>query len=72
MPLGAGSEVGRSCIKLEYKGKIVLLDCGVHPGIPGLEGLPFFDEIEMEKVRKIALGSVIPLAIASVDVPRFE
>lgn len=31
-PFGAGSEVGRSCILLEYQGMRVLLDCGVHPG----------------------------------------
>lgn len=31
-PYGAGSEVGRSCILLEYQGMRVLLDCGVHPG----------------------------------------
>lgn len=50
MPLGAGSEVGRSCVKLEYKGKIVLFDCGIHPGIGGEAGLPYFDEVEMDKV----------------------
>ena len=32
-PIGGGSEVGRSCILLSYKGKKVLLDCGVHPGM---------------------------------------
>jgi len=32
-PLGAGSEVGRSCILLSYKGKNVMLDCGIHPGL---------------------------------------
>ena len=30
-PLGAGQEVGRSCILVEYKGKTILLDCGLHP-----------------------------------------
>jgi hypothetical protein len=37
MPLGAGSEVGRSCILASYKGKKVMLDCGVHPGKEVLE-----------------------------------
>jgi predicted metal-dependent RNase len=32
MPLGGGQEVGRSCILLQFRGKNVLLDCGVHPG----------------------------------------
>lgn len=27
-PLGAGQEVGRSCIMLEFKGKKIMLDCG--------------------------------------------
>lgn len=30
-PLGAGREVGRSCIYLSYKGKVVLFDCGILP-----------------------------------------
>jgi len=42
-PLGAGQEVGRSCIMLEYKGKKIMLDCGIHPGMTGQESLPFFD-----------------------------
>lgn len=31
-PLGAGQEVGRSCISLQYKDRTILLDCGLHPG----------------------------------------
>ncbi|RHY88410.1 hypothetical protein DYB35_005748, partial [Aphanomyces astaci] len=31
MPLGAGNEVGRSCIILKFQGKTIMLDCGVHP-----------------------------------------
>lgn len=34
-PLGAGNEVGRSCILLEYKEKTIMLDCGLHPGLQG-------------------------------------
>ena len=30
-PLGAGREVGRSCIYLSFKGKVVLFDCGILP-----------------------------------------
>ena len=41
-PLGAGNEVGRSCIVLKFKGKTIMLDCGVHPGYAGHDGsLPF-------------------------------
>eukprot|EP01132_Coremiostelium_polycephalum_P004064 gene4064-5088_t len=44
-PLGAGSEVGRSCVLLKYKGKSIMFDCGVHPAFSGLSSLPFFDSI---------------------------
>eukprot|EP00850_Spirogloea_muscicola_P017229 SM000146S00949 [mRNA] locus=s146:90575:95748:+ [translate_table: standard] len=46
IPLGAGSEVGRSCVYLTYKGKHLLFDCGIHPAYSGMAGLPFFDEID--------------------------
>lgn len=42
-PLGSGNEVGRSCHLLEFKGKSILLDCGIHPGRKGENSLPFFD-----------------------------
>jgi len=45
-PLGAGSEVGRSCHLLTFKGKTVMLDCGVHPAYQGIASLPFFDSID--------------------------
>ena len=45
-PLGAGQEVGRSCILLQYKNRNVMLDCGSHPGRQGIDSLPFFDKIE--------------------------
>ena len=44
-PLGSGNEVGRSCHLLEFKGKQVLLDCGIHPGKKGENALPYFDTI---------------------------
>ncbi len=50
-PLGAGSEVGRSCILLAYKGKNVMLDCGIHPGLSGMASLPYFDEVDLSTVR---------------------
>ncbi|XP_022864239.1 cleavage and polyadenylation specificity factor subunit 3-I-like [Olea europaea var. sylvestris] len=45
-PLGAGSEVGRSCVHMSYKGKIVMFDCGIHPAFSGMAALPYFDEID--------------------------
>ena len=38
--LGSGQEVGRSCIYLSFKGKKILLDCGIHPGLNGMDGNP--------------------------------
>jgi cleavage and polyadenylation specificity factor subunit 3 len=45
-PLGAGNEVGRSCVYMTYKGKTVLFDCGIHPAYSGMAALPYFDEID--------------------------
>jgi len=42
-PLGAAKEVGRSCLILKYKGRTIMLDCGIHPGRTGDDSLPFFD-----------------------------
>ncbi|KAH7952857.1 hypothetical protein HPB49_001854 [Dermacentor silvarum] len=49
-PLGAGQEVGRSCIMLEFKGKRIMLDCGIHPGMSGLDALPYVDLIEADEI----------------------
>jgi cleavage and polyadenylation specificity factor subunit 3 len=46
LPLGGGQEVGRSCILLQYHGRNILLDCGIHPGREGMDACPFFDLIE--------------------------
>ena len=44
-PLGGGQEVGRSCILLNFKGRSIMLDCGLHPGIKKDDPIPFFDII---------------------------
>ncbi|ETN59132.1 cleavage and polyadenylation specificity factor [Anopheles darlingi] len=49
-PLGAGQEVGRSCIMLEFKGKKIMLDCGIHPGLSGMDALPFVDLIDADQI----------------------
>lgn len=49
-PLGAGQEVGRSCHIIEFKGKTIMLDCGIHPGKPGLSGLPYLDMIDAASI----------------------
>lgn len=52
-PLGAGNEVGRSCIHLKYGNKEFLLDCGVHPAFTGVASLPFLDLIDLSKIDVI-------------------
>uniref|UniRef100_A0A0A9D7K6 Metallo-beta-lactamase domain-containing protein n=1 Tax=Arundo donax TaxID=35708 RepID=A0A0A9D7K6_ARUDO len=49
-PLGAGNEVGRSCVHISFKGRNVLFDCGIHPGYSGVAALPYFDEIDPSTV----------------------
>jgi cleavage and polyadenylation specificity factor subunit 3 len=55
-PLGAGAEVGRSCHILRYKGKTIMLDCGLHPGYTGIASLPFFDEIDPKEIDLILIS----------------
>lgn len=50
IPLGAGCEVGRSCVVLRFKGSTVMFDCGVHPAFNGLAALPYFDEFDLSEV----------------------
>lgn len=52
-PLGAGNEVGRSCIHLKYNNKEILLDCGVHPAHTGVSSLPFLDLIDLSRIDAI-------------------
>ena len=54
-PLGAGQEVGRSCIVLEFRGLKIMLDIGIHPGYDGLNGLPFLDRVELEQIDVLLL-----------------
>ncbi|EJW01455.1 hypothetical protein EDEG_00447 [Edhazardia aedis USNM 41457] len=49
-PLGAGNEVGRSCIHIEYKQTQLLLDIGIHPAFTGPCALPFLDVIDLHKI----------------------
>lgn len=48
--LGGGNEVGRSCHILQYKGKTIMLDAGVHPAYQGMASLPFYDGFDISKV----------------------
>ncbi|KAF7720155.1 Endoribonuclease [Penicillium ucsense] len=48
--LGGGNEVGRSCHIIQYKGKTVMFDAGMHPAKEGFSALPFFDEFDLSTV----------------------
>ena len=49
-PLGSGQEVGRSCLIIKYKGKSVMLDCGLHPALKGQDAMPYLDFLDLENV----------------------
>lgn len=54
-PLGSGQEVGRSCHLLEFRGMTIMLDCGIHPGYEGMNGLPFLDRVEPEQIDVVLI-----------------
>ncbi|KAL4074057.1 beta-lactamase-like protein [Scleroderma citrinum] len=53
--LGAGQEVGRSCCVLQYRGKTIVCDAGVHPAYSGMASLPFIDELDWSTVDAILI-----------------
>ncbi|MES1916744.1 MAG: hypothetical protein MHM6MM_008536 [Cercozoa sp. M6MM] len=55
MPIGAGQEVGRSCILLKFRRRHIMLDCGLHPGLSGMAALPFFDVIDPTSLDAILI-----------------
>ena len=48
--LGAGQEVGRSCVLIQFRGRSILFDCGIHPGKNGRDSLPLLDDIRDVKL----------------------
>ncbi|KIK09790.1 hypothetical protein K443DRAFT_671113 [Laccaria amethystina LaAM-08-1] len=53
--LGAGQEVGRSCCVLQYRGRTIVCDTGVHPAYNGIASLPFIDELDWSTVDAILI-----------------
>ncbi|KIM78904.1 hypothetical protein PILCRDRAFT_75071 [Piloderma croceum F 1598] len=53
--LGAGQEVGRSCCVLQYRGKTIVCDTGIHPAYSGMASLPFVDELDWSTVDAILI-----------------
>ncbi|KAK3065513.1 endoribonuclease ysh1 [Coniosporium uncinatum] len=54
--LGGGNEVGRSCHIIQYKGKTVMLDAGMHPAYDGLAAMPFYDEFDLSTVDVLLIS----------------
>ncbi|KAF1927098.1 uncharacterized protein M421DRAFT_421964 [Didymella exigua CBS 183.55] len=54
--LGGGNEVGRSCHILQYKGKTVMLDAGMHPAYEGLSAMPFYDDFDLSTVDVLLIS----------------
>ncbi|KAL1637824.1 endoribonuclease ysh1 [Neofusicoccum ribis] len=54
--LGGGNEVGRSSHIIQYKGKTVMLDAGMHPAYDGLAALPFYDEFDLSTVDVLLIS----------------
>ncbi|KAH9855161.1 mRNA 3'-end-processing protein YSH1 [Lenzites betulinus] len=53
--LGAGQEVGRSCCVLQYRGRTIVCDAGVHPAYSGIASLPFIDELDWSTVEVLLI-----------------
>ncbi|KAI9711338.1 MAG: endoribonuclease ysh1 [Bogoriella megaspora] len=54
--LGGGNEVGRSCHIIQYKGKTVMLDAGMHPAYDGISALPFYDDFDLSTVDVLLIS----------------
>ncbi|MCJ1308549.1 endoribonuclease ysh1 [Agyrium rufum] len=57
--LGGGNEVGRSCHIIQYKGKTVMLDAGMHAGYQGLAALPYYDEFDLGTVDILLISQYV-------------
>ncbi len=65
--LGAGQEVGRSCCVLQYRGRTIVCDAGVHPAYSGIASLPFIDELDWSTVDALLITqSVYPARLGRV------
>ena len=57
--LGGCQEVGRSCHILQYKGKIVMLDAGMHTGREGMAAMPYFDDFDLGTVDILLISQYV-------------
>jgi len=59
VPLGAGQDVGKSCILVTIGGKNIMMDCGMHPGYNDSRRFPDFRYISREGNFKGLIDLVI-------------
>ena len=57
--LGAGQEVGRSCCVLQYRGRTIVCDAGVHPAYSGIASLPFVDDLDWSTVDVLLITQCV-------------
>lgn len=55
LPLGAGCEVGRSCLILTINNKKIMLDCGLMINKEDADSLPLFDRINPEEIAMVII-----------------
>lgn len=58
-PLGAGQDVGRSCIVVEIGNKTVMFDCGMHMGYSDSRKFPDFNSIRGGRAYDAAVDCVV-------------
>jgi len=44
---------------LEFKGKKIMLDCGIHPGLTGMDALPYVDLIEADEIDLLFISQCV-------------
>lgn len=44
---------------LEFKGKKIMLDCGIHPGLSGMDALPYVDLIEADEIDLLFISQCV-------------
>lgn len=64
--LGAGQEVGRSCCVLQYRGRTIVCDTGIHPAHSGMASLPFIDDLDWSTVDAILVTQFVFNLISSL------
>lgn len=63
-PLGAGQDVGRSCILVQIGDKRVIFDCGLHMGYNDGKKFPDFPRLQ-KKFGNKSMDDIVDLVLVS-------